>query len=57
MLELHPARCEWCDTPVRELLQMVEEYVESPEGKVDLATEEVKAINASTERKQEAWGF
>jgi hypothetical protein len=55
--EVHPERCDWCDSDVGKLLNMIEEYVDSPEGKLDLAAEDLRRVNDSTEKKKEAWGF
>jgi len=57
MKDLHPERCEWCDTDVNTLLAAAEIYVESPEGRLELAAQSIFDINKATEKKQESWGF
>jgi hypothetical protein len=57
MKDLHPERCEYCDTDVNDLLAAAEAYVESPEGRLALAAQDIFEINNASEKKQESWGF
>lgn len=57
MKDLHPERCEFCDVSVDDLLAAAEAYVESPEGRLELAAQDIFEINKASEKKQESWGF
>lgn len=57
MKDLHPERCEFCDVSVDDLLAAAEAYVESPEGRLELAAQDIFEINKASEKKQELWGF
>lgn len=57
MLSLHDKRCDYCDKPAKDLLRMIEEWADSPEGKLDLAAEDLRLMNVSAEEKGKAWGF
>ena len=57
LLSLHDKACKFCAKPAKDLLKMIEEWSESPEGKLDLAAEDLRTLNVSTEEKAKAWGF
>lgn len=57
LLSLHDKKCEYCGKPAKDLLRMIEEWADSPEGKLDLAAEDLRLLNVSAEEKGKAWGF
>ena len=57
MKDLHPEKCEYCDISVDDLLAAAEEFVASPEGRLELAAMDLSEINTASEKKQESWGF
>lgn len=57
LLALHETECEWCQARPKDLLRMIEEWADSPEGKLDLAAEDLRLMNVATEEKGKAWGF
>lgn len=57
MTEAHGESCQHCDTDAAVLLRSIEAWADSPEGKLDLAAEDLRLVNVSAEQKEKAWGF
>jgi len=53
----HSGQCEWCSEQPEVLLSAAEAYMDTPEAKLEMATEDFAAAGFAATKKAAQWGF